>query len=590
MLLKLVRAAFNRGRPRGDTHARALDHYQHGELEKAEQYFREVVRQEPANVTAWTDLAVTLMSLQKHAEAIPILLHAIELKPELAEAHLDLGVCYNRLKDNREAIASYQRALALKSNLHLAHANIVTAYLDACDWKAVDRWRTGFMRYRSKHPARAWTERVDPATALMLFPGQISREVAIYRAKKIAQAAAGKGERGAAGPGNYSHKRIRIGYVSADFHNHPTAHLTFGLFEAHDRSAFEIFAYSCGPDDGSDYRKHLESTCEHFIDVRSELPERTAERIRADEIDILVDMKGHTVNSRLEIFAGKPAPVQVAYLGYPGTSGAPFIDYFISDRVATPPGFDKEFTEKIVYLPGSYQVNDSRQPIANETRTRADYGLPEDAFVYCSFNRLGKIDRTIFSAWMEILRAVPNSVLWLIREDPLAETNLRDEATSRQVDPQRLIFSDKIDKPEHLARHRLADLFLDTYTVNAHTGASDALRAGLPLLTCPGASFIARVAASLLDAVGLPELAVANLEEYKKLAVHLAQDTNAIADLRDKLDRQRLTYPLFDTRRFVRNLEVAYGRMHEISRSGRAPESFSVPDRAATPAESATAR
>lgn len=580
MLLKLVRAAFNRGRPRADAHALALEHYEHGELEKAEQHFRDVVRTEPANVSAWTDLAVTLVRQQKHAGAVPILLQAIELKPDLAEAHLDLGVCYNRLKDNRLAIASYRRALALKPDLNLAHANIVTAYLDACDWKAVDRWKTAFMRYRSKHPARAWTERIDPATALMLFPGQIAREVAIYRAKKIAQAAAGKEQKAAAGSADYAHKRIRVGYVSADFHNHPTAHLTHGLYEAHDRSAFEIFAYSCGPDDGSPYRKHIEATCEHFMDVRAELPERTAERIRADEIDILVDMKGHTANSRLEIFAGKPAPVQVAYLGYPGTTGAAFIDYFISDHVATPPGFDKEFTEKIVYLPGSYQVNDRQQQIAEATITRADYGLPESAFVYCSFNRLGKIDRTIFSAWMAILRAVPNSVLWLLGEDPLAETNLRNEAASQQVDPQRLIFSDKIDKPAHLARHRLADLFLDTCVVNAHTGASDALWAGLPLLTCPGATFITRVAASLIHAVGLPELAVANMEDYKKLAVQLAQDTNALASLRGKLDRQRLTHPLFDTQRFVRNLEDAYRRMHEIDRSGRAPESFAVPDRA----------
>ena len=577
MLLKLVRAAFNRGRQRADAHTLALDHYQHGELEKAEQHFRDVVRREPANVTAWTDLAVTLVRQQKHAEAIPVLLRAIELKPDLAKAHLDLGVCHSRLKNNREAIASYQRALALKPDLHLAHAHIVTAYLDACDWKAVDRWKTAFMRYRSKYSARAWTERIDPATALVLFPGQIAREVAIYRAKKIAQAAAGT--EAAAGSAGYAHKRIRVGYVSSGFNNHPIAHLTHGLFGAHGRSAFEIFAYSYGPDDGSSYRKHIEATCEHFMDVRGELPERTADRIRADEIDILVDLNGHTANSRLEIFAGRPAPVQVAYLGYPGTTGAPFIDYFISDRVATPPGFDKEFTEKIVYLPGSYQVNDQRQQISEATMTRADYGLPEGAFVYCSFNRLGKIDRAIFSAWMEILKAVPDSVLWLIREDPLAETNLRNEAASQQVDPQRLVFSDKIDKPAHLARHRLADLFLDTYVVNAHTGASDALWAGLPLLTCPGATFITRVAASVLHAVGLPELAVANLEDYKKLAVHLAQDTNALASLRGKLERQRLTQPLFDTQRFVRNLEDAYGRMHEISRSGRTPESFAVPDR-----------
>jgi len=310
--------------------------------------------------------------------------------------------------------------------------------------------------------------------------------------------------------------------------------------------------------------------------VRAELPERTAERIRAHEIDILVDMKGHTANARLEIFARRPAPVQIAYLGHPGTSGADYIDYFISDHVATPPGLEKEFTEKIVRLPGSYQVNDRRQPVAEETPSRADAGLPQDAFVYCSFNRLGKIDRVVFSAWLDILSAVPRSVMWLIKEDPLAEANLRSEAQARGVDPQRLVFADKIDKPLHLARHRLADLFLDTTLYNAHTGASDALWAGLPVLTCTGATFISRVATSLLHAAGLPELAVADMAAYKTTAIDLAQNPHALAQLRGRVEQQRLTCPLFDTPRFVRNLESAYARMHEISRSGREPESFSV--------------
>lgn len=576
MLLRLIRTLFRRRKNPATLNALALDHYERRELDKAEHYFRAIALETPSDVTAWTNLAVSLIAQLKHAAAVPVLMKVVDMQPDLAEAHLDLGVCYNRLRQNADAISHYKKAIALKPDLHKAHANLVNAHLDCCDWNAVDRWSADFRRYKSRQPGRLWSQRIEPFSALTLFPGKTCKEVAIYRAKAIAHSIKGQVGAHVSHRGPYAHEKIRVGYVSADFHDHATAHLTFGLYGAHDRGAFEVFAYSMGPADGSSYRMHIEQTCDHFVDVRFETAERTAERIRADEIDILVDMKGYTANGRPQIFAFRPAPVQVSYLGYPGTTGAEFVDYFISDHIATPTGYEGEFTEKVVRLPGSYQVNDGRQEISDHAFVRADFGLPEDAFVFCSFNRLGKIDRTIFSAWMEILRRVPSAVLWLIREDPQAEVNLRREARSRNIDPERLIFSEKVSKAEHLARHRLADLFLDTYIYNAHTGASDALWAGLPVVTCPGKTFASRVAASLLCAAEIPELIAADLAQYESMAVRLAGNPKMLREIHGKLAQSRATCALFDTPRFVRHLEAAYRRMHEICARGGAVQSFSV--------------
>lgn len=577
MLVRLLSTLFRGRKDPATLNALALDHYERRELDKAEFYFRAVAQATPDDVTAWTNLAVSLIAQLKHAAAVPVLVKVVDMEPDLAEAHLDLGVCYNRLRQNADAISHYRKAIALKPDLHKAHANLVNAYLDCCDWNAVDRWSADFTRYKSRQPGRLWSQRIEPFSALTLFPGRVCKEVALYRAKEIAQSVKGEGCAETSHGGPYAHDRIRVGYVSSDFHDHATAHLTFGLYEAHDRAAFEVFAYSMGPADPSPYRTHIEATCDHFADVRFETAERTAQRIRADEIDILIDMKGYTANSRPQIFAYRPAPLQVSYLGYPGTSGAEFIDYFISDHVATPVGHEGEFTEKIVRLPGSYQVNAARQEIADRAYVRADFGLPQDAMVYCSFNRLGKIDRTIFSAWMEILRRVPGAVLWLLGEDPLAEANLRREAQSKNIEPGRLIFSEKIPKAEHLARHRLADLFLDTYVYNAHTGASDALWAGLPVLTCPGKTFASRVAASLLTAAGMPELIAADLAAYRDTAVRLAEHPELRHELRTRLAEVRATCALFDTPRYVRHLEAAYRTMHESFRRGGTIETFSVP-------------
>jgi predicted O-linked N-acetylglucosamine transferase (SPINDLY family) len=358
--------------------------------------------------------------------------------------------------------------------------------------------------------------------------------------------------------------RLKIGYASADFHDHATAHLMAGLFAAHDRSRFEIRLYSYGRADASEWRQRLVAGSDAFVDIAGLGLCEAASRVRDDGVDVLVDLKGFTRDGRPELFALRPAPVQVNYLGYPGTMGAPWYDAFVTDAVCSPPGSEAQFAERLVYLPGSYQVNDRDQAIAETAPSRAECGLPESAFVYCCFNQTYKIEPAVFDVWMRILERVPGSVLWLFRSHAEAEANLRREAERRGVDPYRLVFAGKLPKAEHLARHRHADLFLDTLRVNAHTTASDALWAGVPVLTCPGEAFQSRVAASLLHAVGLAELAVPDLAAYEETAIRLGQGGSGgegggeLAEVKARLAANRLSCALFDTERTARNLERAY--------------------------------
>jgi predicted O-linked N-acetylglucosamine transferase (SPINDLY family) len=349
-----------------------------------------------------------------------------------------------------------------------------------------------------------------------------------------------------------------------------------GLFEAHDATRFDVTAVSFGPETNDPMRERLRRAFPRFLDVRDKSDRDIARMLREMEVDIAVDLKGFTANSRTGIFAFRPAPLQVNHLTYPGTMGAPYIDYIIADRFVIPPGSEGDFTERVVRLPGSYQVNDAKRRIAETTPTRAQAGLPEAGFVFCCFNNNYKITPEVFSIWMRVLERVPGSVLWLLEANALAQENLRREAQRRGVAPERLVFAPTLPADEHLARLRLADLFLDTRPVNAHTTASDALWAGLPLVTCTDDAFASRVAASLLHAIGLPELAASDPQEYEAIALRIATTPSLLAELRARLARNRETYPLFDTDRYRRHLEAAYTTMWERSESGLAPESFDV--------------
>jgi predicted O-linked N-acetylglucosamine transferase (SPINDLY family) len=372
------------------------------------------------------------------------------------------------------------------------------------------------------------------------------------------------------------HERIRLGYLSGDFHQHATAQLMAGLFEHHDRDRFEVLAYSYGPDDRSPMRARLASAFDRFIDIHALSHREAARLIHADKVDILVDLKGYTHHARPAISAHRPAPVQVNYLGYPATMGADFIDYIIVDPFVVPSSQQPFFSERLVYLPGSYQVNDRRREVAKARTSRQDCGLPSEGLVLCSFNNSYKISPVFFDIWMRLLRLVPGSILWLLEPNELVKHNLRSEARKRGVDSGRLIFAPVLSSAEHLGRHRHADLFLDTLPCNAHTTASDALWAGLPVLTCCGSTFAGRVAGSLLMAIGMPELVTGSLEEYERLALALARDPQRLIALRKKLESNRDAGALFDLPKLTENLETAYARMWQTWLSGQTPAAFSI--------------
>jgi predicted O-linked N-acetylglucosamine transferase (SPINDLY family) len=374
----------------------------------------------------------------------------------------------------------------------------------------------------------------------------------------------------------WKNEKIRIAYVSCGFHQHPTAYLTAELLEIHDRSHFEIIGVSVGPDDQSEIRARLIRAFDRFYDVRSKTDQEVTSLLRELRVDIAVDRSGYTTNARPGIFAGRAAPVQVNYIGFPGTLAAKFYDYILADATVLP--FDRQpfYTERIVHLPNSYLVNDTRRPVAARTPTRQECGLPAQGFVFCCFNNSYKITPPVFDIWMRLLSKMEGSVLWLFCDREGAEANLRREAAARNIDPGRLIFARRVPLADHLARHRLADLFLDTLPYNAHTTAADALWMGLPVVTCLGQSFAGRVAASLLRAVGMSDLVTSNPGEYEDLILRIAREPAMLQDLRDRLQRNKVTSPLFDTDLYRRNLESAYLRMLQAWQRGEPPASFTV--------------
>jgi predicted O-linked N-acetylglucosamine transferase (SPINDLY family) len=370
--------------------------------------------------------------------------------------------------------------------------------------------------------------------------------------------------------------KIRIGYYSADFHNHATSILMAELFEAHDAQKFELYGFSFGPDTQDEMRSRVTRGFNHFFDITKKSDREVAQMSRDIAIDIAVDLKGFTQNSRTQIFAERCAPVQINYLGYPGTLAASYFDYIVADETLIPQESQQYYSEKIIYLPYSYQVNDSKRKISTKVFTRQELGLPESGFVFCCFNNNYKIMPATFDVWMRLLKTVKASVLWLFQDNPTAAKNLRKEAEIRGIDPARLVFAPTMKLEEHLARHRVADLFIDTLPYNAHTTASDALWAGLPVLTQIGHSFAARVAASLLNAMDLPELITKTQEEYESTAVDLANNPLRLAEIKKKLELKRVTSPLFNGQLFARHIEAAYVEIHRRQLSGDKPEYINV--------------
>jgi predicted O-linked N-acetylglucosamine transferase (SPINDLY family) len=504
--------------------------------------------------------ALCLKALGRVADAEADLRAAVACAPRFVDAWVNLGNLLTHSGRPGEAASAYASALAVAPARTDVAANLWWVQREACDWRDIDALEGRLVDAVEQAGGEALPG-VQPfaALALPLEPRAL---------KTLAVAHAGAAERAArqlcpgarpakAGKGARP-ERLVIGYASADFHDHATAHLMVGLLEAHDRGRFAVRLYSYGRADDSAWRRRLATAADAFVDLRALSLCEAAARIRADGVHLLVDLKGYTAGGRPVLFVLRPAPVVINYLGYPGTMGTSAYDAYVTDAVCSPPGSEAHFAERLVRLPHCYQPNDRTQTIAAEVPTRAECGLPEQGFVYCCFNQTYKIEPALFDVWMRVLGRVPGSVLWLFRSSPEAEANLRREARARGIAPERLVFADKLPKAAHLARHAHADLFLDTLRVNAHTTASDALWAGLPVLACPGATFQSRVAASLLHAVGLPELVMPDLMAYEEAAVRFATEPGALATLRRRLEENRLTCPLFDTERYARDLERAY--------------------------------
>ena len=564
----------------GDHQARALNEqgisaWARGDLAAAERAFRAVLATRERFAGAASNLGMVLVEQRRFDEGLHLLRRAVEIDSRHVGARVNLANTLHLGGDLEGALRELRAALEIEPDSPLVHANIIRPLMEACDWPGVACELDYLNGLAPTLPEAEWADRLTPFTALLL---PMAPELQLIVARSYAQRVTAEMSsqprpqwRGDAGA-----SRLRIGYVSCDFHNHATAHLTAGLYGAHDRSRFEVYAYSFGPDDGSEYRRRIVEGCDRFVDVSAEPPAATAARIAADGIHVLVDLKGYTGGGRPHIFALRPAPLQVNFLGYPGSMGATFIDYIIADRQLVLPGEEPYYAEAVVRMPGSYQVNDAGQRIADLPPSRAACGLPEHAFVFCCFNHTFKIEAHVFARWMRVLGAVPGSVLWLMRSNRVAERNLRAAASSAGIDPARLVFAPVVAKPDHLARHRHAGLFLDTYTYNAHTTGSDALWAGVSIVTCKGGAFPARVGASLLNASGLPELVCADFDAYEALAVDLARDPPRLGHVRARLVGNRQRAALFDTVAYTRSLEAAYLEMWRRRSGGLAPAAIAL--------------
>jgi predicted O-linked N-acetylglucosamine transferase (SPINDLY family) len=522
----------------------------------------------PGFAEALNNRGAALAALKRDAEALASYDRALVLRPAFAEALQNRGATLSCLGRHEEAGKALEQALKFSPDLPFARGTLLHSKMHCCEWSTYE----GESK-RVIADVRAGKRACEP----FMFLGISDSPQDQLRCSRtwVHEQCPPSASSVWAGP-RYRHDRIRLAYVSSDFRAHPLGHLMAALFEQHDRSRFETIAVSLGSDDRSPMRSRLEHAFDRFIDVRQHSDREIAKLMREMEVDIAVDRNGFTTGARPGIFALRPAPIQVSYLAYPGTTGADHIDYVIADETVIPREEQSCYTEGVVYLPDSYQVNDSKRHIAERTPTRTEAGLPDRGFVFCSFNNNYKITPQMFDIWMSLLRQVEESVLWLLEGNATAQRNLRKEAAARGVDGDRLIFAPRIAPEDHLARHRLADLFLDTLPCNAHTTASDALWAGLPVLTCMGTTFAGRVAASLLRAIGLPRLITHSLDEYKSLALELATQRALLEEVRQALERNRHEWPLFDTSRFRRHIEAAYLQMWDLYQRGETPASFTI--------------
>lgn len=526
------------------------------------------IQLQPNYAEAWSNKGLAFVDLRRYQEALECYEQAIKLKPNYLDAWVNKSAALHTLKRYSQAIEAYQQVLKLNPDTKCIFGSLVHAKSTICDWSSFDQ----DIKYINQMIADGISV-IPPFAWLLLSNSEESnlKAAQLFTAHQypeiISQALFSS---------KVKNKKIKIGYYSYDFYNHATAFLMAEFFELHNKELFEIVAFSFSPNSNDQMHLRLVNAFDQFIDVNSMTDQQVAELSREMGIDIAIDLKGYTTHCRTGIFSHRAAPIQVNYLGYPASMGANYIDYIIADHIIIPQENQPFFTEKIVYLPNSYQVNDSKRKVSERILTRTELALPENGFVYCCFNNNLKITPQIFDSWARILKAVPGSVLWLLEDNVLAKANLIKEAQSRGLSEERLIFAGRLDLPEHLARHRVADLFIDTVPCNAHTTASDALWVGLPVLTILGETFAGRVAASLLSAIDMPELIAKSLNEYEALAIDLAKNPEKLKVLKEKLQQNRLTSPLFNTQLSTDQIESAYIKMYERYQAGLPPEHLEI--------------
>lgn len=548
-----------------------------GALDDAIQCYHQALSIDPNYADAYCNLGSAFQERGQMEAAVDAFQRALELAPTHASTHYNLGRSLQYLGRHEESIAALEQAIKLRENYGEAAGMLMNQHMSSCDWPRLEVFSQWLLDQKAKgknvdlivpfyfqgpdgpataeeqlHAAQRWVARTCNVASQLRFVHPHQPDLIRPRSK------------------------LKLGYLSSDLHCHATAWLMTELIELHDRERFEVIAYSYGVDDRSPMRRRIVNAFDRFVEVGHEAFAKTAQRIYDDQIDILIDLKGYTEAGRTKILAFRPAPIQVSYLGFPATMGADFIDYLIVDEFIAPLAYQPYYSERLVHLPGCYQVNDSTQKVSTETPTRSECGLPDKAFVFCSFNANYKINRDMFDVWMRLLTAVPESVLWLIEATPHASENIYRAAEVRGIARKRIVFAPQRPLLEHLPRYRLADLFIDTFPVNAHTTASDALRMELPLVTLAGQTFASRVAGSLLRAVGLDELIAYRIEDYETLCRELALQPERLRLTSEKLKTNLRHSKLYDGKSFARNLERAYQSMWNQYSSGKLPQSIII--------------
>ncbi len=530
--------------------------------------YEKAIKINPNYSHAYYNKGLVFHELKKIKDAEENYSKAIKINPNHIYAYNNRAFALQQLKKFDESLKNYNKVYQIDPNFNFLLGKIAHTKSLLCHWESLDKVLKILKNKLNNNEAAS-----VPFDLLSLYDSPLlqkkTSEIFIektFGSKKNYEPFLNKIE----------NKKIRIGYYSADFYSHAMTHLLVRLFELHDKSKFEIIAFSFGPEKKDEISKRIKNSFSQFLKVNSKTNKEISQLSKKLNIDIAVDLMCHTANNRIEIFSERCAPVQINYLGYPGTSGAKFIDYIIADKILIPTENQKYYSEKIIYLPNTYQVRDSKQKISNKIYTKKEMDLPEKGFVFCCFNQNYKINPNVYNIWMNLLKKTNDSVLWLIKDSELGAANLKKEAIKRGIEPNRIIFAKRMEISEHLARHKLADLFIDTFPYTSHTTCSDALWSGLPVIARQGQSFPSRVSASLLNAVGLKDLITKTDKEYESLILKIVKSPNILKEIKKKLKKNILTEPLFNTKLYTKNIETSYKKIHERNKLKLKPENIYI--------------